>query len=525
MKVKHMSQHHNNFFGKSVCLLASLLLSACIVGPDYKRPIVVAPARYKEGGRNWAVAKPKDIYDRGPWWEVFHDAQLNKLETQLNNNNQTIAQAYGQYLQARALVAEAAAGYYPTVTGSLSLTRQKQGSSGSSGTFITSSSANNSGSSSSTNASGSATGAATGGSTGAFSTTRGSSSNPANSHSLFVDATWEPDIWGSVHRQVEASADNAQASAASLAAIRLSSQATLAQDYLTLRTLDNDQKILDDTVRDDNKALQLTKFRYASGVAARSDVIQAQTQVESARAAAINNGISRAQYEHAIAVLVDVPPSNFKIVAVPCRQITPRLPVEVPSLILERRPDVAQAERLAAQANAQIGVAISAYFPVLTLSATGNVTNPGFANWFSVPAMSWALGEQLADTILDGGLRKATIEAAKANYKATVANYRLTVLTAFQNVEDNLASLHILDSEVKVQEKAAHDARYALQLVLNEYKAGTVVYTDVITAQNTALTAQKTAIDARGQQIVAAVGLIKALGGGWNVTSIADAAT
>jgi NodT family efflux transporter outer membrane factor (OMF) lipoprotein len=304
---------------------------------------------------------------------------------------------------------------------------------------------------------------------------------------------------------------------ASLAAVRLSSQGTLAQDYFSLRALDNDQKILDDTVRDDKKALKLTQFRYKSGVAARLDVIQAQSQLETAMAAALNNGTLRAQYEHAIAVLVNIPPSNFKIVARPCPQRPPKVPLEVPSILLERRPDVAQAERLAAQANAQIGVAISAFYPVLTLSATGNVTNPGFAHWFSVPALSWALGSQLAETLVDGGLRSATVDAARANYEATVANYRLTVLTAFQNVEDSLAQLRILNSSSVVQDRAARDAERALKLVINEYKAGTVVYTDVITAQNTAYTAQQTASDVHGQQMTAAVGLIKALGGGWNV--------
>jgi NodT family efflux transporter outer membrane factor (OMF) lipoprotein len=268
--------------------------------------------------------------------------------------------------------------------------------------------------------------------------------------------------------------------------------------------------------------MKLTQFRYAAGVAAQSDVVQARTQLETATANAINNKYARAQFEHAIAILIGLPPANFKIIARACPQRPPKVPLEVPSILLERRPDVAQAERLTAQANAQIGVAISAYFPVLTLSATGNVTNPGFAHWFSVPALSWSLGTQLADTLLDGGLRSATVDAAKANYQSTVANYRQAVLTAFQNVEDSLAQLRILTAESKVQDRAAQDAAYALKLVINQYKAGTIVYTDVITAQNTAYTAQQTASDVHGQQMTAAVGLIKALGGGWNVNVLKE---
>jgi NodT family efflux transporter outer membrane factor (OMF) lipoprotein len=499
--------------------VTTMLLSACIVGPDYVRPTVIAPAKYKEASKGWKVAQPKDIYDRGAWWGMFHDQQLNSLEDKINISNQTVASAYAQYMQARALVAEARASYFPIVTGSAAITRQRSANS-SSGTFVSSSSSSSS-SSTAASTTGTPTGSAsTGG--GAFSTSAAGGSNPSNSHSLFVDATWEPDIWGSVHRQVEASVDNAQASLASLAAIQLSSQATLAQDYFSLRALDNDQKILDDTVRDDTTAMKLTQFRYAAGVAAQSDVVQARTQLETATANAINNKYARAQFEHAIAILIGLPPANFKIVARACPQRPPKVPLEVPSILLERRPDVAQAERLTAQANAQIGVAISAYFPVLTLSATGNVTNPGFAHWFSVPALSWSLGTQLADTLLDGGLRSATVDAAKANYQSTVANYRQAVLTAFQNVEDSLAQLRILTAESKVQDRAAQDAAYALKLVIKQYKAGTIVYTDVITAQNTAYTAQQTASDVHGQQMTAAVGLIKALGGGWNVNVLKE---
>lgn len=504
-------------------MLTTLLLSACEVGPDYVRPVVKAPSKYKEASKNWKVAQPRDIYDRGDWWKMFHDPQLNKLESQLNITNQTIAASAAQYQQARALVDEALSNYYPTVTGSANLTRQKQGSSGS-GTFVTSatSTSTSTSSSSSTSSSGGAAGAPTAGGTGGFST--GTGGNPSTNHSLFLDATWEPDLWGAVRRQVEASAYNAQSSAALLASVRLASQASLAQDYFTLRALDNDQKIFNDTVKDDKKALTITQNQYKSGVSARTAVIQAQTQLETAQATAINNGITRAQMEHAIAVLINLPPANFKLAAVPCAQRPPEVPLEFPSQLLERRPDVAQQERLVAQANAQIGVAVSAFYPTLNLSATGNVTNPGYANWFSLPALSWALGTQVADTLFDGGLRKAAVAAAQANYYSTVATYRQTVLTAFQNVEDSLASLRILNRETKVLDQAAKDARWALKLIFNDYLSGTVVYTDVITAQNTALAAEQAASDAHGQQMLSAVLLIKALGGGWEVSSIENAA-
>jgi NodT family efflux transporter outer membrane factor (OMF) lipoprotein len=502
--------------------LVMLLLTACVVGPNYVKPTVVAPAKYKETPKGWKVAHPRDVYDRGPWWHMFHDKELNKLETQMNITNQNIEQSYEQFMQARALVAEARASFFPLVTGSVSVTRERQSPQGTSGTFVSSSSGSTSSSGSSTSgSSGTSTTPTSGGaSTGAFSSTSSSGSNPSNSHSLFVDASWEPDIWGSVHRQVEASVDNAQASLASLESIRLSSQATLAQDYFELRALDNDQKILDDTVNEYKKALKLTSNEYKSGTAAKTDYILAKTQLETAEASALNNQTARAQFEHAIAVLIDLPPANFQILARPCDQRPPTMPVEVPSLLLERRPDVAQAERLAAQANAQIGVAISAYFPVLTLSATGNVTNPGFAHWFSVPDLSWSLGSQLAETLIDGGLRGATVDAARANYKATIANYRLTVLTAFQNVEDSLVSLRVLSRETKVQDQAATDAKFALKLVMNEYKAGTISYTAVIVQQNTTFTALQTASDLHGQQMTSAVSLIKALGGGWDVATL-----
>jgi NodT family efflux transporter outer membrane factor (OMF) lipoprotein len=479
---------------KRIVLLFTVLLTACTVGPNYVPPAVPVPVKYKEVAKGWKVAQPGDALDRGDWWKIFRDPKLNALEAQLMHCNQSVAVAEAQYFQARALVNEARASFFPSLAGSVGLQRQKQG--GGSTSFVSTSSGGVISS-----------GSATTGSSGA--------SNVFTNHSWNLDAAWEPDLWGSVRRSVEASTAGAAASAAQLASVRLASQATLAQTYFQLRALDKDQQILDDTVNEYQQSLALTRNRYASGVAGYSDVVQARTQLDNAKALAINNRIGRAQFEHAIAVLLGIPPADLSISFAPLNAKPPIIPIEVPSALLERRPDVAQAERLAAEANAQIGVAIAAYYPSLNLTGNANQQNRNYSNWLSVPAINWSLGAQLAQTIFDGGLRKATTEAARANYAATVATYRQTVLTAFQDVEDNLVSLRILREQSVVQDRAAADARLALRLVLNQYKSGTVAYADVIIAQTTAYSAEKTAADVTGQRMTAAVGLIKALGGGW----------
>lgn len=462
-----------------MCLFA---LCACTVGPDYQRPSVDIPAKFKEAPKHWKIAEPQDTKDRGQWWKTFKDPKLNALEDKLNISNQTILVAAAQYMQAKDLVDEARASYFPTVTGSAALTRQRV-------------------------------------------VTPGANSSPTTSqvytnHTLLLNALWEPDIWGSVHRTVEASVANAEASDALLESTRLSSQASLAQIYFELCAVDRDQELLNNTVKDYKESLQLTRNRYASGVAGRADVVQAQSLLEAAKAQAINNGIVRAQFEHAMAVLIGEPPAVFTFAYAPLKAVPPTIPLQIPSVWLERRPDVAQSERLMAQANAQIGIAIAAYFPTLSLTATGSVTNFGYANWLSVPGLNWALGPSLAQTFLDGGLRAATVAAARANYDATVATYRETVLTAFQDVEDNLAALRILSDEMVEQNKAAASARLALKLVINEYKAGTAAYSDVITAQIAAYTAEKNAADINGLRMTSAVGLIKALGGGFRASDI-----
>lgn len=487
-----------------IIFLLCLILSACTVGPDYHRPCAVIPTHYKEN-KNWKVAKPFDYCERGHWWKIFKDKNLNALEDRLTICNQNIANAVAQYYQALALVDQARAAYFPTVTGSLSVTRAKSFSNASVNTITTTSGPTDSSTSSTTND------VITGGG--------GSSSNITNSHALLLNASWEPDLWGSVRRSVEANRAGADASRAQLALVKLSAQASLAQFYFQVRTLDMDQKILDDTVIEYQKTLKLTQNRYNAGVAARADVVQAQSQLETAQAQAINNKINREQFEHAIAVLIGVPPADLNIPFKPLNVAPPAIPVEIPSALLERRPDIAQAERLMAQANAQIGVSIAAYFPSLSLSGTiGNQGAGGgpLTSWFSIPALGWSLGPQLTQIITDGGLQRAITRAARANYFATVATYRQTVLAAFQDVENSLVALNTLNKQAVVQTKAARSARLALQLVMNQYKAGLVPYTNVLIAQVQSFNAEKNLADVNGLRMTSAVGLIKALGGDWD---------
>ncbi|RKE25467.1 NodT family efflux transporter outer membrane factor (OMF) lipoprotein [Paraburkholderia sp. BL23I1N1] len=467
----------------AVAAALATLLAGCVVGPDYKRPAAETPASYKEAAPGWKVAQPADQQDRGDWWTIYEDPQLNALEDKLNASNQTIAQFAAAYRQARALVGEARAAYFPTVGASAGATRAGNGSS-------------SSGNSTS------------------------SRSGISNSFNVQLDASWEPDLWGSVTRSVNAQKAGQQGAAADLANARLSAQATLAQTYFSLRALDSTQKLLDDTVAAYERSLQLTQNQYAAGVAARSDVIQAQTQLQSAQATAIDNGVQRAQDEHAIAVLVGEPASTFSIAPMPLTATPPGVPSQMPSALLERRPDIASAERKAAAANEQIGVAIAAFFPSLTLSATGGFQSSVFSQLLTAPSRFWTLGPQLAGTIFDAGLREAKTEAARAAYDQDVAAYRQTILAAFQDVEDNLASQRILEQEIVVQRQAVDSARQALAIVTNEYKAGTVGYVNVLTAQTTAFTAELKLESIAGQRMVSSVGLVKALGGGWDASQM-----
>lgn len=502
-----MGQWHTTKWMKwAGLMILPSLLSACMIGPNYKRPCAIVPAQYKEVSKKWKkewkVAEPRDMASRGEWWRIFHDPELNALEDQLNASNQSIATARANYQNALELVEEARASFFPVVTAAATLSRIKQGSSGAS-----SFSSVSSGSSSVSGSPGSSTGIATSGG--------GGGSSPVTVHSLLLSASWVPDIWGQVRRTVEASEAGAQSSHALLAATRLSQQGSLAQFYFQLRSLDMDQLLLDKTVTEYKKFLKYTQNRYHSGVAAEADMVQALSQLESAEASAIANKVNRATTEHAIAVLMGQPPAFVTISQNPLRASPPNIPIDVPSELLERRPDVAQAERLMAQANANIGVAMTAFFPTLTLTGNTSVAGQGLGHWFSLPALNWSIGSQLAETIFDGGLRAATVRAAKDTYHSTVASYRQIVLTALQNVEDNLSSLRILDAELIQQRKAAASAVLALKLVTNEYLAGTVDYSSVITAQNAAFAAQKSAADVNGLRMTAAAGLVQALGGGW----------
>ncbi|MBR8460696.1 efflux transporter outer membrane subunit [Burkholderia dolosa] len=474
----------------AVAVATAVLLAGCAVGPDYHRPDASIPAAFKEAPAGWKVAQPADRTDRGPWWKVYADPQLDALIDRLNASNQTIAQSAAAYRQARALVAEARAAYFPTVSlsasGSRSRTPRASLSSGTSSNFGS-----------------------------------GASGSINNSYSVGLDATWEPDLWGKVSRSVSAQRAGEAAAAADLANARLSQQALLAQTYFQLRTSDTLQKLLDDTVKSYEESLRLTQNQYAQGVAARADVIQAQTQLQSAQAASIDNGVARAQYEHAIATLIGEPASTFSLPPMPLASEPPVTPVDVPSALLERRPDIAAAERRAAAANEQIGVAIAAFFPTLTLSASGGVQSSVWSQLFTLPARFWTVGPQLAATLFDAGLRAAQTEAARAAYDQDVAAYRLAVLTAFQDVEDNLASQRILAQEVDVQRQAVESAQHALAIVTNQYKAGTVAYLNVLTAQTTAFTAQQKLASIAGQRMESSVGLVKALGGGWDVADIA----
>lgn len=465
--------------------VTALLLSACAVGPDYVRPTTAAPAAFKEM-KDWKTATPQDQALHGKWWEIYQDRQLNALAEQVNISNQNLAQAEAQYRQARALVESARSAYFPTVSANLSSTR-------SGGTARTSSSSSS-----------------------------GGNGSVVTSDSLGLSASWEPDLWGSIRRTVESNQASAQASAAELQVARLSAQSTLVQNYLQLRVIDQQQNLLDDTVAAYQKSLQLTQNQYAVGVVARSDVIQAQTQLRSAQAQALDNGVLRAQLEHAIALLTGQAASTFSIAPAPLVAVLPDIPVGVPSSLLERRPDVSSAERLAAAANAKIGVAKAAYFPNLILSASGGFQSNSFADWLTVPNRIWSLGPALAATLFDGGARRAQSDQAIAAYDASVAVYKQAVLTSFQEVEDNLAALRILEQEAGVQGETAQFAHHALELILNQYKAGTVNYTSVVTAQATAFSADLSALNIQNRRYAASVLLIKALGGGWNQAELPD---
>ena len=474
-----------------------MLMTGCVVGPDYVRPPVVTPAAYKEID-GWKMAQPQDHVLRGAWWEIFGDPQLNALEAHVSLSNQNLAVAEATYRQARALVREARASYFPTLTVGLGYTRFRD-----SATLNGSSRA--------------------GASSGGTSSGAGASSGSGSDFQLGLDFSWELDLWGRIRHTVESNQASAQASAGDLESARLSYQAELAQDYFQLRTSDAQKQLLDATVAAYEQSLQLTKNQYASGVASEADVVQAETQLKTAQAQAIDVGVQRAQLEHAIALLIGQPASNFSLPAAPLTAPPPPIPVGVPSELLERRPDIAAAERRVAAANAQIGVAEAAYCPTLTLSASSGFETSSLTQWLTAPSRFWSVGPSISQTVFDGGLRRAQTDYARAGYDASVATYRQTVLAVFQAVEDNLATLRILEQEAQVQDEAVQKAQQSVTLTTNQYKAGTVSYLNVITAQTTALSNETTAVQIRGRRMTAAVLLIQALGGGWSAADLPSA--
>jgi len=456
------------------------ILGGCVSGPRYSRAPVPTPPEYKEVPPDWKTAQPGDQMARGKWWEIFHDPQLNDLEEKINVSNQNLKAAQAQFLQARAEVRSSRADYYPTVAIDPSATRIRQ-----------------------------------------------SKNRPLKSSTpdytdliLPLDASYEPDVWGRVRRTVEASRENAQATAADLESVSLSLHAELALDYFELRSLDAESRLLDSTVDAFAKALQLTQNRYQGGIASAVDVAQAQTELESTRAQAIDLHVQRAQNEHAIATLIGEPAPNFSLAVSPTLDPPPVIPPGIPSQLLERRPDIAAAERRMAAANAQIGVARTAYYPLLSLTGSGGFEGTTLANWFSGPSILASVGASAAATVFEGGRRHALNEQAQAAYDQSVANYRQTVLNAFQEVEDNLSALRILQNEAKTEEAAVAASQHSLDLSTNRYKGGVSNYLEVITAQNLALSDQRAAVDILRRRVVAAVLLVKALGGGWDASQL-----
>ena len=479
-----------------------LLSAGCSVGTDYVRPPTDAPAAYKENS-GWKVAQPRDELPRGRWWEIYNDPQLNALEEQVDISNQNLAAAEANFRQALALIRVARAGYFPTVTGGPSWSRFKR--------------SENLGSSNRNLAGASGTGP--GG--GSISTAPGAT---LSDYLLNFNAAWELDIWGKVRRSVESSQASAQAGAANLEVVRLSAQATLAQSYFQLRALDEQKRLQDDIAAAFKNILDRTQNRYASGVASRNDIAQAETQLKNTQAQAIDLGVQRAQLEHAIATLIGKPPATLAIKPVRLALKVPAIPAGVPSELLERRPDIAAAERNMAAANAQIGVAIAAYYPSITLSAAGGFEAATTPLWFTWPSRFWSLGAAAAQTIFQGGALVAQTEAARAAYDATLATYRQTVLTGFQEVEDNLAALRILEQEAKVQDEAVKAARLSVTLSTNQYKAGTISTLDLLVVVSTARSNERTAITILGNRMSASALLIKALGGGWKSSDLPAAA-
>jgi NodT family efflux transporter outer membrane factor (OMF) lipoprotein len=466
-------------FRLGLAVVVVLLCAGCMVGPDYFKPSVPMTPAYKED-QGWKLAQPRDQIPRGKWWEIFGDPQLNALEEQVSEANQNVKVAEARYRQARALIGFARAGLFPSVSAGVSASSLRNST-----------------------------------------TTQSAGPGPSTREFLFTgDVSYELDLWGRIRRGVTAAREEAQATAADLETARLSLQAELAFNYFELRSADAQQRLLNDTVKAFEEALQLTTRRFEGGVSPKSDVAQARTQLETTQVQATDIAVQRAQFEHAIAILIGKPPANFSLSPVPLDLQPPDVPVGLPSELLERRPDIAAAERRVAEANEQIGIAKAAYFPTVTLNALLGFESSSINKWMGWQSFLWAVGSSLAQTIFDGGRRRATSEAALASYDATVASYRQATLDAFQQVEDNLAALRILEQEAQQQQRAVLSARESLQLFSNRYKGGVDTYLQVITAQTAALANERNQVDILRRRMDASVLLIKALGGGWNVADL-----
>jgi NodT family efflux transporter outer membrane factor (OMF) lipoprotein len=476
-----------------LCAAALLLmLSGCVVGPKYHPPAPQAPAPvYKESPtqfnetEGWTVAQPADAKLRGKWWEIFNDPELNSLEEQLNINNQNIKQFFENFMEARAIVREARSQYFPTLSAVPSVTHSRASANGGTAT----------------------------------NTTTGNASSPqlqSTLYSLPLEASWEPDLWGKVRNTVRQAQYAAQVSAADLENERLTEQASLAEFFFEIRGQDQLQKIFNDTVDADQKAYDLTRSLYETGIADQISVVEAETTLRSAQAGATNVGIARAQFEHAIAVLVGKAASNFSVPVKPMTVAPPPIPVGVPSELLERRPDIAAAERTMAEGNAAIGIAYAAYYPTLTLNAEGGFESSSFSHWLSWPSRFWSVGSSVSETIFDAGLRRATVQQNIAAYNSDLAGYRQTVLTAFQQVEDALAEVRILSKQIQQEQQSVNSAQTFLQLEQGRYETGIDPYVDVLIAQTTVLADQQTLNGLQIQQMTSAVALVEALGGGWD---------
>jgi len=464
--------------------MAVLPFSGCAVGPKYHPPVVQAPPAYKEVG-DWKPAQPNDQNLGGEWWKIFQDPQLDALQAQVNVSNQNLKAAEAQFRQARAALRYNRADYFPTVTAGLSGTR-----------------------------------------------TRVSAHRPPpnsifngiteNDFTLPVDVSYQADVWGRVRKNVESYREQAQASAADLATVNLSMHADLAINYFQARSLDAQEQLLNATVKQYEQALELTQNRFEGGIASEVEVQQAKTILETTRAQAIDVGVQRAQFEHAVAILIGKPPAEFSLPPLPLTTPPPHVPISVPSELLERRPDIAASERLVASANAQIGVAKSAYYPLISLSGSGGFESSSITTLLNGSSGMWSVGLSAVGTIFDVGRRRAFTDQARAAYDSQVATYRQNVLTAFQQVEDNLAAVRILENEAKVQNEAVAAARRSLDLSITRYKGGVTSYLEVITAQSAALSNQVTAVNILGRRMASTVLLIQALGGGWDRSTLPE---